>query len=61
MYSTFVLRTRVKVGAILFCTCQIQLIEHSNLSEPEEGIQVYKVASHGFAYCHTGYLPKRLF
>jgi hypothetical protein len=51
----------VKVGDMLFCTWQIQLIEHSNMSEPEEVIQVYKVAPDGLAYCHVGYLPKRLF
>jgi hypothetical protein len=51
----------VKVGDILFCTWQIQLIEHSNLSEPEEVIQVHKIAPDGLAYCHVGYLPKRLF
>jgi hypothetical protein len=51
----------LKENDILFCTWQIQLIENSTLGEPEEVEQVYKVAEDGLAYCHVGYLPKRLF
>jgi hypothetical protein len=51
----------VKENDVLFCTWQIQLIENSTLGEPEEVVQVYKIAEDGLAYCHVGYLPKRLF
>jgi hypothetical protein len=51
----------VKVVDMLFCTWQIQSIEHSNSSDPNELIQVYKFSPDGLAYCHIGYLPKRLF
>jgi hypothetical protein len=30
------------------------------LGEPEHIVQVYKIAEDGLAYCHVGYLPKRL-
>jgi hypothetical protein len=51
----------VKVNDVLFCTWQIQLIEEVRTGELEEVVQVYKVAEDGLAYCHVGYLPKRLF
>jgi hypothetical protein len=54
-------RQNVKENNVLFCTWQIQLIEEVMTGEPEEVFQVYTVAEDGLAYCHVGYLPKRLF
>jgi hypothetical protein len=54
----------VKVGDILFCSWQIQLIDDEDdleNAEPEEVIQVHKVDMDGHAYCHVGYLAKRVF
>jgi hypothetical protein len=42
----------VKENDVLFCTSS---------GEPEEVVQVCKVVEDGLAYCHVGYLPKRLF
>jgi hypothetical protein len=50
----------VKENDVFFCTWQIQLIGNSTSGEPEEIVQVYKVAE-DLAICHVGYLPKRLF
>jgi hypothetical protein len=51
----------VKVDDVLFCSWQIVVIEEGEDAIPEEVIQVYKVAEDGLAYCHVGFLAKRLF
>jgi hypothetical protein len=48
----------VKVGDILVCTWQVQMISSEY---PEEVVKILKIGSDGFPSCHVGYIPRRLF
>jgi hypothetical protein len=48
----------VKVGDILVCTWQVQMISSEY---PEEVVKILKIGTDGFPSCHVGYIPRRLF